>query len=213
MDFNALLETEEFDLSKIIGMGSGKTIENFINFLSTNKLGKDKIYIPTSYQTKFLLIENGFKVSDLQVHQKIDLAVDGFDSITEENVAVKGGGGCMTWEKLVACSATTFALIGSREKLSLKTLILPIEIIPMASLILIRQFKEKFPQCSVGIRQAVSGKLGPIVTDFGNWIIDITIDRDEFIKLGPRATHDWIKMQVGVVETGIFTVPHRVYFV
>jgi ribose 5-phosphate isomerase A len=213
MDFNALLEKEDFKLPKIVGMGSGKTVENFINFLSINNLGMDKIYIPTSTQTKFLLIENGFQVSDLHVHHKIDLAVDGFDSITKDNVAIKGGGGCMTWEKLVAYSAKSFALIGSREKLSIETLIVPVEILPMASLILIRKLKEKFPQCSVAIRQTLSGKLGPIVTDFGNWIIDITIDRDEFIKLGPRATHDWIKMQVGVVETGIFTVPHRVYFV
>ena len=209
--FQALIEKENFGQQKIIGMGSGSTIKSFIEYISVKSLGKDKVYIPTSYETRLILIGNGYKVSDLQVHQEIDLAIDGFDAAINDQIVIKGGGGCMTWEKLVALAAKRFVLVGVEEKLYTETIRVPIEVLPMASVILMEKLRNKFSNDSVELRVADRGKLGPILTDFGNWIIDIIFERKAFIELDPIATHEWIKMQVGVVETGIFNLPQERY--
>lgn len=211
--FENLIEKENFEQQKIIGMGSGNTIKNFIEYFSSKGIGKNKVYIPTSYETKLILIGHGYEVSDLQVYQDIDLAIDGFDAIIDDQFVIKGGGGCMTWEKLVAYAAKKFVILGANSKLFTETIYLPVEILPMASTILTKKLTVKFPSCSVKLRMSDTGKLGPIVTDFGNWIIDVIFDREGFIKSNPKSTHEWIKMQVGVVETGIFTLPHHKYII
>ncbi|EGW03657.1 Ribose-5-phosphate isomerase [Cricetulus griseus] len=143
---------------------------------------------------------------------QIDLAIDGADEVDAELNLIKGGGGCLTQEKIVAGYASRFIVIADFRKDS-KNLGdrwhkgIPIEVIPMAYVPVSRAVTQKFGG-EVELRMAVN-KAGPVVTDNGNFILDWKFDR----------VHKWsevntaIKMTPGVVDTGLFiNMAERVYF-
>lgn len=197
-----ILSEHDFIKSKIVGIGSGRTVKRFLQNIPLQKRS-NLLCVPTSYDTKMELIRLGFKLIDMEqaAAGTIDVAIDGFDSIFG-NVAIKGGGGCMTWEKLVALQAKMLILIGGEDKLG-KIVQVPVELIPIAWPYVQTQIQNIYGKKDVVKLREGSGKLGPVVTDFGNWIIDIPITKD--IEL--RDLHDKLKGITGVVETGIFTLP------
>uniref|UniRef100_A0A1D5Q3E6 ribose-5-phosphate isomerase n=1 Tax=Macaca mulatta TaxID=9544 RepID=A0A1D5Q3E6_MACMU len=152
------------------------------------------------------------ELSDLDRHPEIDLAIDGADEVDADLNLIKGGGGCLTQEKIVAGYASRFIVIADFRKDS-KNLGdqwhkgIPIEVIPMAYVPVSRAVSQKFGGV-VELRMAVN-KAGPVVTDNGNFILDWKFDR----------VHKWsevntaIKMIPGVVDTGLFiNMAERVYF-
>ena len=168
------------------------------------ELKQQIVCVPTSHDTKLELIQSGFQVSELlAVPQSLDFVIDGFDAIVGSNVAIKGGGGCMTWEKLVALHASKYYLIGSSRKMNLMDIVIPVEVLPLALNYVSSRIKEKFG-CEATVRTG-TGKLGPVVTDFGNWIIDLNVPNYKGETL--EEVHRKLKMLTGVVETGIFTLP------
>ncbi|EHA99431.1 Ribose-5-phosphate isomerase [Heterocephalus glaber] len=143
---------------------------------------------------------------------QIDLAIDGADEVDADLNLIKGGGGCLTQEKIVAGYASHFIVIADFRKNSENLgdqwhKGIPLEVIPMAYVPVSRAVTRKFGG-AVELRMAVN-KAGPVVTDNGNFVLDWKFDR----------VHKWnevntaIKMIPGVVDTGLFiNMAERVYF-
>ncbi|XP_032541692.1 ribose-5-phosphate isomerase isoform X2 [Chiroxiphia lanceolata] len=170
------------------------------------------VCIPTSFQARQLILQNGLTLSDLDRHPELDVAIDGADEVDSDLNLIKGGGGCLTQEKIVAGYAKCFIVIADYRKKSENLgeqwkKGIPIEVIPMAYVPVTRALTRKFGGV-VELRMAVS-KAGPVVTDNGNFILDWKFDK----------VHQWsevntaIKMIPGVVETGLFIdMAEVVYF-
>ncbi|XP_041074659.1 ribose-5-phosphate isomerase isoform X2 [Polyodon spathula] len=200
--------------NQAVGVGSGSTIVYAVDRLA-ERVKQENLHIvcvPTSFQARQLILEHGLTLSDLDRHPELDVAIDGADEVDSELNLIKGGGGCLTQEKIVAGCAKRFIVIADYRKDS-RVLGeqwkkgVPVEVIPMAYVPVTRTIARKFGGVVV-LRMAVS-KAGPVVTDNGNFILDWKFDQ----------VHDWksvntaIKMIPGVVETGLFVeMAERVYF-
>lgn len=153
-------------------------------------------------------------MSDLEVTPELDVTIDGADEVDSNLTLIKGGGGCLTQEKIVAATSRKFVVVADYSKNS--TFLgqnyhngVPIEVIPMSHAFVSNKIKDKFGG-DVILRMAKS-KMGPLVTDNGNFILDW--------KFPQNANHDWNKIHIsiklipGVVETGLFVgMAFKVYF-
>jgi ribose 5-phosphate isomerase len=200
----------------IVGIGSGRTIEHFIDrhllgvFKEAQVHLEQVLFIPTSYRTKLKLIGVGFawQLGDLQCHPHVDVLIDGFDClVADDRIALKGGGGCLLWEKLVYAQSSNRFLIGFSDKflpLQGSHYTIPLEVVPEAATQVCRQV-ESLGRSS--IRQSQDrGKLGPVVTDLGHWVVDISIDAHG-APINWHDVHNDLKLRTGVVDTGIFIGP------
>lgn len=200
--------------NQVLGIGSGSTIVHAVQRIAerVKQENLNLVCIPTSFQARQLILQYGLTLSDLDRHPEIDLAIDGADEVDADLNLIKGGGGCLTQEKIVAGNASRFIVIADFRKDS-KNLGdqwhrgIPIEVIPMAYVPVSRTVTQKFGGV-IELRMAVN-KAGPVVTDNGNFILDWKFDR----------VHKWsevntaIKMIPGVVDTGLFiNMAERVYF-
>lgn len=137
------------------------------------------VCIPTSFQAKQLIIENGLRLGSLEQYPEIDITIDGADEVDEKLNLIKGGGGCQTMEKLVAFAAKHLFIVCDESKKSKKlfqnwTKGLPIEVIPESYTVVQNELKKIFPKYSSSLRLAEK-KAGPVVTDNGNFIIDMKV--------------------------------------
>ena len=176
----------------VVGVGSGSTVFAFIEFLSTIK-HKIEGAVAASEASAERLKKHGIRVLDLNSVNELPVYVDGADEITEHLHMVKGGGGALTREKIVAAVARKFVCICDASKLvpTLGRFPLPVEVIPMA-------------RSYVG-REMVKRKAQPVLrenfrTDNGNLILDchgLTI-------LDPPALEAELNGIAGVVTNGLF---------
>ncbi|KAJ6660490.1 hypothetical protein lerEdw1_017487 [Lerista edwardsae] len=200
--------------NQILGIGSGSTIVHAVHRLAerVKEENLNVVCIPTSFQARQLILQNGLNLSDLDRHPELDVAIDGADEVDLDLNLIKGGGGCLTQEKIVAGYAKCFIVIADYRKKA-KNLGeqwkkgIPIEVIPMAYVPVTRVLAKRFGGVAE-LRMAVN-KAGPVVTDNGNFLLDWKFDK----------VHKWnevnmaIKMIPGVVETGLFVgMAERVYF-
>ncbi|KAM9143583.1 ribose-5-phosphate isomerase isoform 2-T2 [Pangshura tecta] len=200
--------------NQVLGIGSGSTIVPVVLRLAerVKQENLNIVCIPTSFQARQLILQNGLSLSDLDRHPELDVAIDGADEVDSDLSLIKGGGGCLTQEKIVAGYAKCFVVVADYRKNS-KNLGeqwkkgIPIEVIPMAYVPVTRALTRKFGGVAE-LRMAVR-KAGPVVTDNGNFILDWKFDK----------VHKWnevntaIKMIPGVVETGLFiNMADVVYF-
>ena len=149
----------------VLGVGTGSTVNHFIDALPKERARLDAV-VSSSAQSTERLRALGFEVSELSDVAAIDLYVDGADEATKHRHLVKGGGGALTGEKILAGAARRFVCIIDETKLvgHLGQFPLPIEVLPMA-----RSFVNK---------QMIRAGGQPIwredfVTDHGNHIIDV----------------------------------------
>lgn len=212
--------------TKIVGVGSGSTIVYAVERLAERIKNEnlDITCIPSSFQSKQLLIKHDLKISDLEAHTKIDLTVDGADEVDKDLTCIKGGGACHLQEKLIAFCAKKFVIIADSRKKSTKLgqnwrRGIPIEVFPGAY----RIVKEKI-ESSLGGQavlrendgQVVGLKAGPVVTDNGNFVLDWIFEAKDD---NDNVNYDWqrvnqsIKMIPGVIETGLFIdMANKAYF-
>ncbi|KAK3573865.1 hypothetical protein QTP86_032864 [Hemibagrus guttatus] len=200
--------------NQVVGVGSGSTIVYAVDRL-TERVRQEKlniVCIPTSFQARQLILQHGLSLSDLDRHPDLDVAIDGADEVDDSLTLIKGGGGCLTQEKIVAGCAKHFIVIADYRKDS-KTLGqqwkkgVPVEVVPMAYVPVSRAITRRFGGEAV-LRMAVS-KAGPVVTDNSNFILDWKFEHAQNWKEVNTA----IKMIPGVVETGLFVgMAERVYF-
>ena len=192
---------EQIKDGMIIGMGSGSTVMHLINLIG-QRIKNDEIDImavPTSYETAQLCISSGIRLTTLDEHPSLALAVDGADEVDPNLNLIKGGGAALTKEKIVGSAAKLLAILVDESKL-VKTLgeiaPLPLEVLPFAKSTVLNQLKEfGIPQVRMSNR-----KLGPVVTDNGNFIIDIFDLRiRDFSKMEKQ-----LNAIPGVIENGLF---------
>ncbi len=187
----------------IIGLGSGSTAAYAINEIGklTQQRNWKILGVPTSYQAMQLATDCGIKVATLQEHPQLDLTIDGADQIDKELNLIKGMGGALTREKIVASASKQVIIIADERKLTNELgryHPVPIEVLPFAIptvTLKIQKMKGK-PRL-----RETSGKVGPLVTDNGNFILDADFGPID----SPSKLHFQLKSLPGVVETGLFT--------
>lgn len=188
----------------ILGIGSGSTIVHAVKKIweMDTKTKSSIVCIPTSYQSKQLILEHGLRIGSLDQYSEIDVAIDGADEIDDNLNLIKGGGGCLVQEKIVASSSRRFVVIADWRKKSSQLgekwrQGIPIEIIPEANLPLIKKLKVLGGKPTLRMAKA---KMGPLVTDNGNFIIDV-----DFGKItNPKELQYQLKSLTGVVDSGLF---------
>ncbi len=185
----------------VLGIGSGTTVEIFLNLLGEKiRMEGLEIYgVPTSYQSYYAAIRNGVRIVDL-VEYEPELCIDGADQVDSKMNCIKGGGGAMTREKIVAKASKKVVIIVDENKLVEKlSMPVPVEVLPFAYGYVSRKLKDLGSE--VKLRHG-SGKVGPIITDNGNFILDCEFDKIEDEKV-ERVEED-INSVSGVVENGLF---------
>jgi len=201
---NAALEAvKHVEDNFVVGLGSGTTVAFAIEALGKRvKAEKLKIMgIPSSYQAFQLAVQHGILVTSLDEHPIIDVTIDGADQVTPELYLIKGMGAALLREKIVA-AASKYNIIIVDESKRVKVLgennqAVPIEVLPFA-LSLVRNKIAALGGTS-SVREG-KGKLGPIVTDNGNIIIDVNFG----LIHNPQELSIKVKSIPGVVETGFF---------
>ena len=153
----------------IVGVGTGSTVNKFIDALATMK---ERIAgaVSSSQASTERLQALGIRVLDCNEVDELAVYVDGADEIDHNGFMIKGGGAALTREKIVAAQSHRFVCIADESKLvqTLGAFPLPVEIIPMARARLIRQFAALGAQASVRLKDGQ-----PLVTDNGQHILDV----------------------------------------
>ncbi|KAL6089536.1 hypothetical protein STEG23_000417 [Scotinomys teguina] len=155
--------------NQVLGIGSGSTIVHAVQRIGKAQalsapMAAQQVLLPCSLQSETkarqLILQYGLTLSDLDQHPEIDLAIDGADEVDADLNLIKGGGGCLTQEKIVAGYASRFIVIADFRKDS-KNLGdrwhkgIPIEVIPMAYVPVSRAVTQKFGG-QVELRMAVN---------------------------------------------------------
>jgi len=175
-----------------IGIGSGSTANYFIDELAKIK-HRIRGTVASSVKSADRLKSHGIVVDELNNVDDVPVYIDGADEVTRHGAMIKGGGGALTREKIVAAVARRFVCIVDRTKLVnvLGTFPLPVEVIPMARSYVARELVK------LGGRPAL--RTG-FTTDNGNVILDV----HGLAITDPVALEDAVRRLVGVVTVGLF---------
>jgi len=188
----------------ILGIGSGSTVvyavERIAELNNANSLNLK--CIPTSFQSHQLIVENGLSLVSLDQYPELDLDIDGADEIDNDLNLIKGGGGCLVREKIIASNSKKLVIIADYRKNSGSLgeqwkKGVPIEVIPMSYIPLMIKLEKLGGSPKLRMARA---KAGPLVTDNGNFIIDV----DFGIISNPKDLNMKILQLPGVVDTGLF---------
>jgi ribose 5-phosphate isomerase A len=181
---------------EIVGVGTGSTVNKFIDALATMK-DQIKGAVSSSEASTLRLKALGIPVFDSNEVDRLSVYIDGADEIDQQGHMVKGGGAALTREKIVAAQSAQFVCIADESKLvqALGAFPLPVEVIPMATARIVRQFQ------AMGANAVVRLKEGqPLVTDNGQHIVDVT-----GLKItNPLAFESEVNNWPGVVTVGVF---------
>lgn len=186
-----------------IGLGSGSTVAIFAKELGRKvKSGEvDVSVVPSSYQAYQLAVDYNIPLTNLDINPELLLTIDGADEVDKDLNLIKGGGGALFQEKVVAFASKKLIIIVDESKLVEKLgsrFLIPVEILPF-SLGVVQKTIKKMGIDPI-LRQAQK-KMGPVVTDNGNFIIDLKFPKP--IDNPAKVAID-LKMIPGVVETGLF---------
>ncbi|SFB32937.1 ribose-5-phosphate isomerase [Lentibacillus halodurans] len=182
-----------------IGLGSGSTVYWMIRKLGEYvQKGLDITGIPSSHQTEAWAKQFSIPLTDFTQTQKLDIAIDGADEVDRQWNLIKGGGGALVREKVIAAAADRFIVIVDESKMvtNLGTFPLPVEILP---------FGWEVTSSRIA---SLSGKpvirTNPdhdiVVSDNGNFIVDC----DFGAIYDPKTLNHQLKQLTGVVDTGLF---------
>ena len=187
----------------IIGLGSGSTAALAIEALGERIKHENLnvMAIPSSYQAFQIAVEYGIPITTLEEHPIIDLTIDGADQITMELNLIKGMGAALTREKIVAAATRQNITIADQNKkvkiLGENNHAVPVEVLPFAISLVKRKIIEMNGKPT--LREG-KGKVGPIITDNGNVIIDV----DFGLITKPAELEQKLKTIPGILETGLF---------
>jgi len=188
-----------------LGLGTGSTARHFVELLAERvREGLRIVAVPTSEETQRDAQRLGVPLTSLDETPALDLTVDGADEIAPDLALVKGGGGALLREKIVASASARMVVIADESKWVrvLGRFPLPIEVVP---------FGLAATRAAIEAAAAAAGSPGraelrkrkdaaPFVTDSGHWILDAHLDRIA----DPQALADRLARIPGVVEHGLF---------
>jgi ribose 5-phosphate isomerase A len=180
----------------IVGVGTGSTVNKFIDALASMK---DQIpgAVSSSEASTARLKALGIPVFEANAVGELSVYIDGADEIDAAGNMVKGGGAALTREKIVAAQSRRFVCIADESKLvkTLGAFPLPVEVIPMATARVVRQFAAMGATAQVRMKDGV-----PLVTDNGQHILDVT----GLQIADPLAFESQVNQWPGVVTVGVF---------
>lgn len=199
-----------------VGLGSGSTAEIFVRQLGERvRDGLSIIAVPTSEQTAVLARECGIELKPIDHVDKINVTVDGADEVDGRFQLIKGGGGCLLREKIIAHASDLMVVIIDETKLKeqLGEFPLPVEVDPFAFTITAKKIFDTLRASGVGaadvnLRRKGDG-LAPFVTDGGHYILDCSC---RSIPNAADLAHRLVQIP-GVVEHGLFIGLARVVIV
>lgn len=187
----------------IIGLGSGSTAAYAIEGIG-DKIKRDDLHIlavPTSYQAFMLAVKHEIPVTTLEEHPKLDLTIDGADQLDKKLNLIKGMGGALTREKIVASASKKLVIVADENKkvkvLGEKNHPVPLEVIPFATKPIMLKIRE---MNGTPVLREGKGKVGPIITDNGNVLVDASFGLIQ----APSELERRLKNIPGIVETGLF---------
>lgn len=183
----------------IVGLGTGSTAAYAVRFLGQQVQAGLKIRgIPTSVQTKELATNLGIPLTTLDEFPQIDVTIDGADEFDPQLNLIKGGGGALLREKIIASASRQLVIIAdsSKQVSVLGKFPLPVEVIPFAQPLVAKRIAAL--GATVKLRQDKNGN--PFTTDEGHRILDCTFGQIP----DPPALARELKAMPGVVEHGLF---------
>ncbi len=181
---------------EIVGVGTGSTVNKFIDALATIK-DQIKGAVSSSMASTARLQALGIVVFDSNEVAELSVYIDGADEIDANGCMIKGGGAALTREKIVAAQSRRFVCIADESKLVpvLGKFPLPVEVIPMATQRIKRQFEAMGAQVSPRLKDGA-----PLVTDNGQHILDVT-----GLQISdPLDFETQVSQWPGVVTVGVF---------
>ncbi|KAJ3631204.1 hypothetical protein MTP99_012347 [Tenebrio molitor] len=199
----------------IVGIGSGSTVVYAVERLA-ERVKAEKLQVkcvPTSFQARQLIVQHKLTLTDLEINPRLDVCIDGADEVDNNLTLIKGGGGCLLQEKIVASCARELIIIADYTKNSQKLgdqykKGIPIEVVPMAYAPIKTQIENLFGG-AVELRMA-KAKAGPVVTDNGNFILDWKNFQQDY---NWENVNTKLNLISGVVETGLFVkMAKKAYF-
>lgn len=195
----AVAALDEIQNGMIVGLGTGSTATHFIHALGEKVRGGLRVLgIPTSEGSGRLAEEVGIPLTTFRDHPQIDVTVDGADEVSPHLDLIKGLGGALVREKIVAHASKRVIIVVDESKLVRKLgtkTVVPIEVIPLATHRVLLQLKELGGEAAV---RENNGK--PFVSDNGNTIIDWKHGIIE----EPAVLEKQLKAITGIVDSGIF---------
>jgi ribose 5-phosphate isomerase A len=188
-----------------LGLGTGSTAKHFVELLGERvRAGLDVVGVPTSEVTRALAERLGIKLTTLDETPELDLTVDGADEIAPDLTLIKGGGGALLREKIVASASATMLVIADESKCVslLGRFPLPVEIVPFGAQATRRAVEAA--ASAAGCPGAAIMRKGPnghaFVTDGGHWVLDAQLQRIP----DPQALAARLAVIPGVMEHGLF---------
>ena len=188
-----------------LGLGTGSTARHFVELLGERvRAGLDVVGVPTSEATQADAQRCGVPLTTLDATPALDLTVDGADEIGPDLTLIKGGGGALLREKIVASASSRMVVIADETKWvpALGRFPLPIEVLPFGLGATQRAIEQAFGEVGTSGPLALRrGKDGhPFVTDGGHWILDATLG----LIADPKALALKLSAIPGVMEHGLF---------
>jgi len=187
----------------VVGLGSGSTAAYAIEALG-ERIKRERLSVlgvPTSYQAFLLAAKHGVAVTTLEEHPVLDVDIDGADQIDPKLNLIKGMGAALAREKIVASASKQNIIIADESKkvavLGENNQPIPVEALPFALVVVQRGIEAAGGKAF--LREG-TGKLGPVITDNGNAVIDAVFGEIS----NPAKLERKLKMIPGVVENGLF---------
>lgn len=196
---------EEVRSGMRLGLGTGSTAKHFVELLGERvRRGLDVVGVPTSEATRADAARCGIPLGSLDDIDRLDLTVDGADEIDPALSLIKGGGGALLREKIVAAASDRMIVIADESKWVevLGAFPLPVEIVPFGARATQRAMAKVFAESGVSGQMVIrAGGDGHVfVTDGGHWIVDAHLGR---IQDAPRLA-GLLSAIPGIVEHGLF---------
>jgi ribose 5-phosphate isomerase A len=191
---------------QILGVGTGSTANYFIDALAPHK-GHFAGTVSSSNATTERLLKHGFKVLDPNEVIVLPAYVDGADEIDPLGNMIKGGGGALTREKIIASMSKQFICVcdSSKQVPILGHFALPVEIIPLSKGVVTRELEKLGGTVTLRLAKNIRADLNqtpsePFVTDNGGWILDIA----GLEIIDPNGLEAQINQIAGVITVGLF---------
>jgi ribose 5-phosphate isomerase A len=187
----------------VLGLGSGSTVRHVLEILAERrKLGalRHVVGIPTSRATEWHARDLGLRLSALEEEPRVDLTIDGADEVDPNLNVIKGLGGALLWEKIVACASERLIIVADEGKLVHRLgerAPLPVEVVPFGWNTHLSWLDHLGAQPV--LRLAANGN--PFVTDGGHYLIDCHF-KDGIPE--PQRAQREMRQHPGVVECGLF---------
>ena len=201
----ALAALDEVKEGMKLGLGTGSTAEHFVRALGERVAdGLNVICVPTSKQTATLATSLNIKLSTLDELPELDLTIDGADELDDQLQLIKGGGGALLREKIVASASKSMVVIAdaSKQVEQLGKFPLPVEVVSFglgATKIALSNLFQTFG-LNGDLKLRINTSNEPFKTDGGNYIIDCHLNRiNDVATLESKLNHI-----PGVVENGLF---------